>query len=145
MKKKHITVQSKDLARERLLKHGERVTPTRVAALAVLLDAHNALSHLEIAELMHSTGEPSDRVTLYRVLDWLVEHDLAHKVAGEDRVWRFTTTTNQQHPHPHFHCIDCGKVMCLDAVHINSPRLPTGFTLAHMDTTIQGSCPDCNR
>ncbi|MBK8524409.1 MAG: hypothetical protein IPL58_10055 [Betaproteobacteria bacterium] len=38
-----------------------------------------------------------DRVTLYRVLDWLVESGLAVKGADERRVWRFSLASGGTH------------------------------------------------
>ena len=70
------------IALERLKALGERRTPARQAILTLLLDADNALSHQDIHELLKARNEPFDRVTLYRVLDWLVAQKLAHKLAG---------------------------------------------------------------
>lgn len=131
------------IALERLQAIGERRTPARQTILALLLDASNALSHQDILELLKVRNEPFDRVTLYRVLDWLVANRLAHKVAGEDRIWRFNAVTDEQHVHPHFHCIQCGKVSCMATVHVNITPLPKGYRSVTADTTIQGLCPDC--
>lgn len=131
------------IALERLQAIGERRTPARKAILALLLDASNALSHQDILELLTARNEPFDRVTLYRVLDWLVANRLAHKVAGEDRIWRFNAVTDEQHVHPHFHCIQCGKVSCMATVHVNITPLPKGYRSVTADTTIQGLCPEC--
>jgi Fur family ferric uptake transcriptional regulator len=57
--------------------------------LQMLLDALCALSHHDVEAGMREIGEHFDRVTLYRVLEWLVVQGLAHKVAAEDRSWRF--------------------------------------------------------
>lgn len=138
-----VSVTSAHSARERLRVCGERVTPARVAILGQLLDAPNALSHQDLAERLHNIGVQFDRVTLYRVLDWLVAHKLAHKLAGEDRIWRFNAVVNEQHIHPHFHCTTCGKVSCLDAVELSFTALPSGYTLQTIDTTLHGTCPTC--
>ena len=131
------------IALERLKALGERRTPARQAILTLLLDANNALSHQDIHELLKARNEPFDRVTLYRVLDWLVAQKLAHKLAGEDRIWRFNAASDEQHVHPHFHCIQCGKVSCMATVHVNITALPKGYRSINADTTIQGACPDC--
>ena len=68
---------------------GGRVTRTRTAVLAVLFDAGRPISHDEVGEALDARGVSHDRVTLYRTLDWLVGHDLAHKVAGPDRAFAF--------------------------------------------------------
>ncbi len=131
------------IAEQRLQALGERRTPARQAILALLLDAQNALSHQDVVDRLQQAGEQYDRVTLYRVLDWLVAQKLAHKLAGEDRIWRFNAVSDEQHVHPHFHCIQCGKVSCMATVHVNITPLPKGYRSVTADTTIQGVCPDC--
>lgn len=103
-----------------------RVTPARVKVLAALLGAPRALSHQDMQE---SFAE-MDRVTLYRALDCLIEAGLTHKIAGDDRVFRYSagtehsergaTTANPgqrtpaQPQHGHFKCTRCAKVFCLN-------------------------------
>jgi len=138
-----IKSSSAVFARERLKAVGERQTSARLAVLTLLLDTPNAVTHQDIADQLKALGEQCDRVTLYRVLDWLVAHRLAHKMAGEDRIWRFNAISDEQHVHPHFHCVECGKVSCLDSVIVEITPLPGGYSAASADTTIQGVCPDC--
>ncbi|TMH21317.1 MAG: transcriptional repressor, partial [Betaproteobacteria bacterium] len=57
--------------------------------LAALLRADEALTHHEVEHRLRR-GQDVDRVTLYRVLEWLTEQGLVHKVSGEDRIWRFS-------------------------------------------------------
>jgi Fur family ferric uptake transcriptional regulator len=140
-----ISPDVRETARQRLQALGQRVTPTRLAALATLLDAPNALSHHEVAARIAASGERCDRVTLYRVLEWLVERGLAHKMAGEDRSWRFGAMLDENHQHPHFCCLRCGKMLCLDTLR---PALilglPPGYTFQRAEITIQGTCPACS-
>ncbi len=118
-----------------------RATPARLRVLATLLAAPRALTHHELETAL---GEPFDRVTLYRVLDWLVKERLAHKIAGDDRVWRFNAVAAQTHPHAHFRCTGCGKVFCLENLSTSfALDLPTGFRAEHVDLTVAGRCPNC--
>jgi Fur family ferric uptake transcriptional regulator len=122
----------------------QRVTNARIEVLATLLKADGAMSHGEIeAKLPRNSG--IDRVTVYRVLDWLTTQNLAHKISGDDRVWRFNAAaTAQSHQHAHFQCKCCARVICLDdygaAV---PPPLPVGYTSEEMDVTIKGLCAEC--
>lgn len=122
---------------------GERATEARRRALEVLLDAERSLSHAEIEAALAGRGA-LDRVTLYRVLDWLVAKGLAHKIEGHDRVWRFGATADDARGHAHFCCTDCSKVYCLNGV---KPAfvlsLPPGFRLERADLSLRGTCPDC--
>ena len=67
---------------------GERLTQPRAAVLACLLSSERANSHLDIAAML-TDSHAVDRVTVYRVLEWLVKLGIAHRIAGDDRVWRF--------------------------------------------------------
>ena len=124
-------------------KGGLRATAARVSVLNVLLSADHAFSHSEIEQAVEKTHDSIERVTLYRVLDWLVNHKFAHKVVGADRVWRFNATLTADHAH--FNCTHCGRIYCLEnltpAVALT---LPKGFKLQHADVAVQGLCPHCS-
>ncbi len=60
---------------------GERLTSPRSAVLATLLDATEALSHHDVEERLRDVMSV-DRVTVYRVLDWLTGTGLAHRIAA---------------------------------------------------------------
>lgn len=124
--------------------HG-RVTRTRVRVLEMLLDAPHALTHGEI-EAGLGADISADRVTLYRVLDWLVAKGLAHRVAGDDRAWRFNAALREDHRHAHFHCSRCGQVFCLSDLHASfAAALPQGYRFERADVSIRGLCPACSR
>jgi Fur family ferric uptake transcriptional regulator len=132
-------------ARARLKGAGARVTATRLAVLEMLLGSPRALSHQEVEQAVRGVGVDIDRVTVYRVLDWLVAHDLAHRIAAEDRVWRFNAADREVSGHAHFQCIRCGQVYCLDDLQpAMTFALPAGYRFQRSELTIQGTCPDCN-
>ncbi|MQR00288.1 Fur family transcriptional regulator [Glaciimonas soli] len=99
-----------------------RITSARVKVLAALLDARCAVSHQD----MQDRFVDMDRVTLYRALDCLTDAGLAHKIAGDDRVFLYSAgaefaadgdshpALHAQHQHGHFKCTRCAKVFCLD-------------------------------
>jgi Fur family ferric uptake transcriptional regulator len=131
-------------AAERIAACGGRSTRTRVAVLDILSGAGRPLAHDEVGEALGAQGVAHDRVTLYRTLDWLVTHALAHRVAGADRVWRFNATADEGHGHAHFHCRQCGGVFCLESLHPTfAATLPEGFRLERADLSFHGRCPAC--
>ncbi len=104
-------------AQSRLRTVSVRVTPARIKVLSALLGAPRALSHQDMQE---SFAE-MDRVTLYRALDCLIAAGLTHKIAGDDRVFRYSVGTEHSergganaHQHGHFKCTRCAKVFCLN-------------------------------
>lgn len=123
---------------------GDRLTSARVQVLATLLNAGRALTHNEIqARLNKAHG--MNRVTVYRVLEWLTQKDIAHKITGEDRVWRFNVLEGRHGGHhPHFICNACGRVLCLGEVGKSAePNLPAGFQSQEVELTVKGLCDAC--
>ena len=117
----HAPQASQALAEAQLREASIRSTSARVKVLAALLDARCALSHQDVQDTLVDL----DRVTLYRALDCLTDAGLAHKIAGDDRIFRYSAGTEHgansqsvhspaQHQHGHFKCTRCGKVFCLD-------------------------------
>jgi Fur family ferric uptake transcriptional regulator len=112
------------IAEARLRGASVRITAARVKVLAALLDARCAFSHQDLQDALADT----DRVTLYRALDCLTDAGLVHRIAGDDRVFRYSAGTEHaepddalqaghqpaQHRHGHFKCTLCAKVFCLD-------------------------------
>jgi len=132
--------QAENMVRET----GERLTRPRVEVLAVLLAAERALSHHEVESRINASLG-IDRVTVYRVLDWLSEKGLAHKIAGEDRLWRYNAAEHaHSQSHAHFQCERCGMVICLDeqedALRV---RVPRGFVSREIALTVKGFCATC--
>ncbi|TFW04838.1 transcriptional repressor [Oxalobacteraceae bacterium OM1] len=128
-----------------------RVTEARVKVLAALLGAPRAYSHQDVQEALADM----DRVTLYRALDCLTDAGLAHKIAGEDRVFRYSAGADQavdEHQHGHFKCTRCARVFCMDgmtdaeALRDSLRRaLGKGFQSHDIEFTIKGWCADCAR
>lgn len=130
-------------ARERIRATGERLTAPRVRVLEALLAARAARSHQDIEKALGAAR--IDRVTLYRVLEWLVNKGLAHRIAGSDRIWRFSIAGEAHPSHAHFQCSHCGKVLCLDEPSARriALQLPRGCRPERVELTVTGLCADC--
>lgn len=112
------------LAETQLRSAAIRATKVRIKVLAALLGENRAFSHQDVQD----SFADMDRVTLYRALDCLTEAGLAHKIAGDDRVFRYSAGTDHadhrdaspsglqstQHQHGHFKCTRCTRIFCLD-------------------------------
>lgn len=124
---------------------GERITAARVQILALLLAAPRALTHREIEDGLDTTLA-IDRVTVYRVLEWLTAQHLAHKISADDRVWRFNAVPAvHEQQHAHFQCTACGEVICLQDLAADiRPRLPAGYAPQSLEVTIKGLCNGCS-
>ncbi len=119
-------------------------TPTsaRVLVLDTLLNASLPLSHPEIQKQI---TEPIDRVTIYRVLDWLSAQGFVHSVISPDKTRRFKASTHHtQHQHAHFECTVCGQVYCLDEANdAITQSLPKQFVATAIHLNISGICAAC--
>ena len=125
---------------------GLRATPARIATLNLLHDATAPLTHAEVADhladigvdqlladLLQSNGHAEvadvvqelgiDKATVFRNLNDLAAAGLLRRTELGDRVWRFELVSDdEQHgtAHPHFVCIDCGVVSCMDEVKLTA-------------------------
>ena len=121
---------------------GASATAARVRVLRELLAANTAVSHQTLMQDAAAEAQPFDKVTLYRVLDWLVAQGLAHSVTGQDRVRRYGVAP-VHHGHAHFECDACGRLFCLEDRPRAQAQVPAGFEARHVDVTVHGRCADC--
>lgn len=132
-------------AEELIRKTGNRVTSGRVRVLAALLAERLSLTHHEIEERLN--GEQRlDRVTLYRVLEWLSNKGLVYKMVCDDRVWRFQQNIENPrlHQHAYFKCTHCAKNIWLDSHEINHGHLlPSGYSAQEVTLMMKGLCVKC--
>ncbi|NOT14675.1 MAG: transcriptional repressor [Methylotenera sp.] len=122
-------------------------TKARIAVLNTLINATNALSQPEILAQMTSQKE-FNRVTIYRVLDWLSEHRIIHKISTDNRAWKYQLSLHAHdqdaHHHAHLQCINCGKISC---IHELSPHFSKSilekYHVEAIDIHFKGLCEDC--
>lgn len=121
-----------------------RKTTAKVEILELLGNAATALSHKEIqAEL----GALCNRVTIYRVLERLLEEGFIHRIINTDGVVKYARCQqckehNHQHNHVHFSCTQCQELTCLQQVQ-PSYQLPPNYLAQEVHFTISGICPNC--
>jgi Fur family transcriptional regulator, ferric uptake regulator len=138
-----ISVQQ---AREALRAAGLRSTTSRVAVLQHVASAGKPLSHADVADVLVPQG--FDKSTLYRCLVELADAGLLGRLDAGDHAWRFELrgephTTGE---HPHFVCVDCGKVTCLPNVDvkITPPRGSKASSLGNVtEVFLKGHCREC--
>jgi Fur family ferric uptake transcriptional regulator len=132
------------LAQARLAGLQQRVTAPRVQVLTALLAQRRPLSHQEVDQAVAGL---LDRVTIYRVLDWLVAQGLAHRIAGEDRIFRYAAGSSSHAAHGHFTCSRCGTVLCMgdtpQLALLAAKLLPAGAVSNRVELNISGQCAQC--
>ena len=64
-----------------------------------------------------------------------------------DNVWRFEVIKESAHEHdshPHFICIDCGSVSCMEDVELKQKSTSTSPLFEHVtEIVLRGHCNDC--
>jgi Fur family transcriptional regulator, ferric uptake regulator len=104
-----------------------------------------ALSH---SEIQSSLDGLCDRVTIYRVLERLLEEGIVHKIVNTDGIIKYagchTCLSNHNHTHNHIHfsCQKCKSVTCLENVE-PTYKLPNNYVVHEMNFTLSGLCPQC--
>ncbi|MEQ8785634.1 MAG: transcriptional repressor [Pirellulaceae bacterium] len=138
-----------DDARRMLRGAGLRCTTCRVAVLQHLWLARSPLSHAEVADELVPSGY--DKSTVYRCLIELADAGFFSRLDAGDHVWRFEMRqqADAEHDgsmHPHFMCVDCGKVTCLPevTVKIAPTKGPRSVQGSVTEVLLKGHCASCN-
>ncbi len=123
-----------------------RCTSCRLAVLRHLSTADSPLSHTEVAEQLVPQGY--DKSTIYRSLVEMAESGLLARLDLGDHAYRFelrATTRHDLTDHPHFLCIDCGQISCLDdvtvQVNVDEGVVPMEHEIT--EVLLKGRCPAC--
>lgn len=135
-----VTSELEQQAHRMLKEAAGRVTRTRLRVLIVLLSSDGALNHADVQEQVPDI----DRVSLYRILDWLTEKKIAFRITDTDGHRRYGIDGHgDDHHHAHFHCLDCGTTTCLPEVPNPAVKLPPGYQGTSTKVLISGQCPAC--
>ena len=126
---------------------GLEKTTNRLRVLEIVGNSSYPLSAHEIYKTLSRTHD-INRVTVYRILDLLVEKKLAERLSADDRSFRYGLAPNENHsPHPHFYCIHCRNMECLspESMELNLYDLERTFPGLIQKTEIRfdGICKNC--
>jgi Fur family ferric uptake transcriptional regulator len=84
-----------------------------VRVLEVVGDNKFPLSASDIYKILERSST-INRVTVYRILDLLVENGIVERISTGGRAFYYGLAPNDHHkPHPHFYCKNCGQMDCL--------------------------------
>ena len=121
-------------------------TENRRRVLEVIGGNNTPLTAAEVHATLART-RTINRVTVYRILELLVQHRLLDKISG-GRAAHFGLAPNQNHaPHPHFCCSQCGTMVCLnpDSLSIDAANLQRSYagTIERIEVLVEGVCKTC--
>lgn len=124
---------------------GLRATPARAATLLLLRRSDSPLTHADVAEALGASG--IDKATVFRNLNDLAEAGLLRRAELGDHVWRFEAIQPDEasdRGHPHFVCVDCGTVTCLDDVQLAEGSRRQSEDVGEVtEILLRGHCNDC--
>ena len=121
----------------------------RLRVLEVVGNNKYPLSAADIFKTLERGGS-INRVTIYRILDLLVEHGVIERLSTGGRASYFGLAPNDFHrPHPHFYCKRCGQMDCLDpgCLRIDADPLRRTFPgqIDKVEVRVDGICKNCLR
>lgn len=124
-----------------------RCTAARIAVLQQLSGHGMPMSHGEVTDTLSQFG--FDQSTIYRSLNELSDTGIISRLELGDQIRRFelrSGDSKSELEHPHFMCVDCGKVSCLSDFSVQVQ--PNKGTHRHAfgeitEILIRGHCATC--
>ncbi|TWT96583.1 Fur family transcriptional regulator [Neorhodopirellula pilleata] len=137
--------ESLDLVKQAIRDAGLRATPARIATLQLLRESASPLTHAVVAEHLAATGV--DKATAFRNLNDMTDVGLLRRTEVGDHVWRFEAIMaggEHDNGHPHFLCVDCGTVSCLDDVKLTAGSQRASEKVGEVtEILLRGHCNEC--
>ena len=122
-------------------------TANRMRVLEIVGNNSFPLSAGDIFKTLERTSA-INRVTVYRILDLLVDHGVVERISSGGRAFYYGLAPNDCHQsHPHFYCKSCGKMDCLSPESLSVETEPLWRTfpgqIDKVEVRVDGVCKDC--
>lgn len=122
-------------------------TPNRLRVLEVVGNNNYPLSASDIYKTLERSSS-INRVTVYRILDRLVEQGIVERLSTGGRSAYYGLAPNEHHrQHPHFYCKACGQMDCLnpETLDIDSDAMQRTFPgrIDKVEVRVDGVCKNC--
>ena len=133
--------------KELLSKVNLETTANRVRVLEVVGNNSFPLSAADIYKTLERSST-INRVTVYRILDLLVDHGVVERISTGGRAFYYGLAPNDHHQaHPHFYCKNCGQMDCLSPESLKVDTAPLWKTypgrIDKVEVRIDGICKNC--
>jgi len=130
-----------------MAKAGLQLTRKRLSVLEIIGNSDFPLSAADIHAALDKS-HPINRVTVYRILDLLVEKKIVDRIATGGRAAYYGLAPNEQHQaHPHFYCTSCGRMDCLspESLNVEFNRFEDTFPgrIDKLEMRLDGVCKNC--
>ena len=131
---------------------GAKLTELRRQVLALVLQAGRPVGAYDLLEKLRSQRRGAAPPTVYRALEFLMEHGLIHKLERLSAFVGCPTQQNHGHDHPHHAaqfliCGGCGIVQELEDVSVRAAleqaAARSGFAIGGVTVEAEGRCAAC--
>ncbi len=123
-----------------------RFTPIRRKVLELVWAQHTPVPAYELLEGLRISRHNAQAPTVYRALDFLIEHGLVHKIESLN-AYVGCTRPGQSHPGQFLICINCQQSVELDDSSIGGviarEALNNHFTITEQTIELKGYCKSC--
>jgi Fur family zinc uptake transcriptional regulator len=135
--------------------HGARLTPLRRQVLGLVLESPQPIGAYALLDRLKESRTGAAPPTVYRALEFLLEHGFVHKVERLNAFvgCRSATAGHEHHDHGHtvqfLICGRCGHVEELEDASVRAALAKAaaraGFAPGRMTVEVEGTCRDCAR
>jgi len=128
---------------------GLRLTPIRANALRLIADAGRPIKAYDLLDQMKATHDAAAPPTVYRALDFLLEHGFIHKLASINAYVGCHHPGGAQHAVPFLICDKCQSATELEDAEVvgslEASARALGFMPQAQTLEVHGLCVDCAR
>jgi Fur family zinc uptake transcriptional regulator len=126
---------------------GAQLTPLRRQVLEVLLSAGAPRTAYQLLDILRERRRNATPPTIYRALDFLLEHGLVHRIGRLNAYLPCTEAGPHAHAAQFLICRDCGGVQEIDeslvGEAIGDAATRAGFGIREMFVEVEGVCRAC--
>ncbi|MBO44571.1 MAG: Fur family transcriptional regulator [Rhodospirillaceae bacterium] len=124
-----------------------RLTSQRRRILEIIWQSHKPVGAYDILEILNADSiRKAAPMTIYRALDFLMEHGLVHRLASQN-AYLGCDHPNADHTSYFLICSNCGRAgeMEDDSIEeaIRISALQNGFKVENQLVEVEGLCPAC--
>jgi Fur family zinc uptake transcriptional regulator len=129
-------------------RRGARLTDVRRRVLELVWRGHAPVGAYALLEALQRDGRSAAPPTVYRALEFLMEHGLVHRIESLN-AFVGCPRPDRDHVSQFLICTDCQNVAEIDDPAIggavSSGAAAAGFVVNRLTIEMQGLCPSCAR
>lgn len=127
---------------------GARLTPQRRRILEIVWSSHKPIGAYDVLDQLNADGNRRTApMTVYRALDFLIEHGLVHRLASLN-AYLGCDHPNADHNSYFLICRECGRAAEIEDEDIENAiangASRSGFSVRNQLLEVEGLCSDCH-